>query len=87
MYHITEIVLIIICILGSIAGIKGHLKYKKYKQDIDGTNKIIDYFKANGKDGIKPLDIPKELLNTGYIYWMNKDKILIYKDGKYFLNK
>ena len=64
-----------------------HDKTKKYKRDTETVKKILDYFKTVGKEGIDPKTIPEDIVKTGYLVWMQKDKTIIFKNGKYYLNK
>lgn len=87
MYFDVEIILYVLCLIIIVLGFFGMLKQSKYKKDIETVNSIIGYFKKEGKNGVKPKDLPKKILKTGYITWMLKDKTIEYRDGKYYLNK
>mgnify|MGYP003306614565 CR=1 FL=1 len=87
MYSIVKTILYVLCLVIIVLGIIGMLKQNKYKKDTEAVNNIISYFKKAGKGGINPKDIPKEILKTGYITWMLKDRTIEYKDGKYYLSK
>lgn len=88
MYLIIKI-LIIICCLGGILYL---VKMKqKYKNDSSKTKEeIIDYFKkqyANSMEkGIKTKNLPKDIAKNPFLLMMIKDKTLIFKKGKYYLN-
>lgn len=85
---IIKILIIAIC-LGGILYLR--LINQKYKND--HTNKkeeIIDYFQkqhANKMEtGIKTKDLPIDIAKDPYLLMMVKEKILIFKKGKYYLN-
>ena len=86
LYNITEIILIVLCIIFILFGIKGIIQGNKYKKDTVTKEKIISYFKEKGKDGINPHDIPRDIMKTGFITYMLEDQILKYEDGKFYLN-
>ena len=80
-----ESILLVLCLIICFFGVIGIFKEQKYKKDTETVQKIVDYFKREGKDGVEPKRLPQEILKTGYITWMLKDKTIEYKDGKYFL--
>lgn len=86
LYNITEVILIVLCSIFILFGIKGIIQGNKYKKDTVTKEKIISYFKEKGKDGINPHDIPRDIMKTGFITYMLKDQILKYEDGKFYLN-
>ena len=64
---------------------------EKYKNDNSTTKEeIINYFKeqqANSvESGIKTKDLPIEIAKNPYLLMMVKDKTLVFKKGKYYLN-
>ena len=79
--------LYILCLIFIAFGIVGLLKHEKYKNDTDTVDMIKDWFKQNAKEGIEPQKLPKDIVKTGYLTWMQKDKIIVFKDGKYYLEK
>ncbi len=87
MYQFTEIFLIAFCLIIIIFGIKGVFIQNKYKKDSETVNRIIEFFEKEGKEGVEPNSIPKDIIKTGYINFMLKDKTLIFKNKKYYLNK
>lgn len=86
LYNITEVILIVLCSIFILFGIKGIIQSNKYKKDTVTKEKIISYFKEKGKDGINPHDIPRDIMETGFITYMLEDQILKYEDGKFYLN-
>lgn len=86
MYEITEKFLLIFCIVMVVFGIKGAIEKNKYTKDTEAVNKIKDYFKKEGKNGIDPKMLPNDIIKTKYIKWMLQDKTLVFKDDKYYLN-
>lgn len=87
MYYKAKMILFVLCILIIILGIIGMKKEAKYKKDTETVKKILDYFKTAGKEGVDPKIIPEDIVKTGYLVWMQKDKTIIFKNGKYYLNK
>ena len=98
MYYRTEFILIIGCIFVGVFGLMGILSEEKkkkvqenYQNDTEGKKKIIKYFKdhkaVDEEHGIPMENIPKEMLDSGYISKMFQDDYLDYEDGKYFLTK
>ena len=89
MYVILKIVIPIICIVGIIYIICMKEKYKNDTENISKEN-IIKYFKDNSitsiENGIKVKDLPKEIAKSPSLLMMVKDKTLIFKKGKYYLN-
>ena len=65
-------------------------KYKNDKTSLSKKN-IIKYFIDNNitslEKGIKPKDLPKEILKNPYLLMMVQDKTLTFQKGKYYLNK
>ena len=90
MLKILKILVLIICIVGIIYLILLNSKYKKDKTSISKEN-IIKYFQDNNitslENGIKVKDLPKEIARSNYLLMMVQDKTLIFKKGKYYLNK
>lgn len=86
MYSSIRTILYVLCLVIIVLGIIGMVKQEKYKKDAETVKKIIKYFKKEGKNGVDPKKVPREILKTGYITWMLKDKTIVYKDGKYYLN-
>ena len=86
MYHFTEIFLIVFCLIIISFGIKGLIKENEYKKDIETVKKIIDYFGKEGVYGIEPNKLPKDIIKTGYIPLMLKDKTIVFKNKKFYLN-
>ena len=77
MYYKFEFIICILCLISIAFGIKGLSMEKKNKNDKEKVKEIIDFFKKSGKDGINSKDIPKDIIKTGYLIWMLKDKTLI----------
>ena len=90
MYETLKILIPIICIGGIIYIV---LMKNKYKNDTEDSSKenIIKYFQDNNitslENGIKTKDLPKEIVKNPYLLMMVQDKTLIFKKGKYYLNK
>ena len=88
MYLLIKILIIIFCLGGILYLVTMN---KKYKND-DSTTKeeIIQYFKDQQADsvesGIKTKDLPITIAKNPYLLMMVKDKTLIFKKGKYYLN-
>ena len=76
MYSTIKSILYVLCLVIIVLGIIGMKKQEKYKKDTETVQKIIDYFKNAGNDGVDPKKIPSDILKTGYITWMLKDKTL-----------
>lgn len=87
MYLFVRIVVIMICLSGIFYVVKVN---KKYQGDSSGREEIIKYFKDQSavslERGIKIKDLPIEIAKSNYLLLMVKDKILIFKNGKYYLN-
>ena len=90
MLKILKILIPIICIIGIIYIIIMKKKYKNDKTSLS-KEKIIKYFQDNNitslEKGIKPKDLPKEIIKNPYLLMMVQDKTLIFQKGKYYLNK
>ncbi len=90
MLKILKIIIPIICVIGIIYII---IMKSKYKNDTTSLSKenIIKYFQDNNitslEKGIKPKDLPKEILKNPYLLMMIQDKTLTFQKGKYYLNK
>ncbi len=88
MYLFIKILVTIICIGGAIYII---IMNNKYKNDNSSSkDDIINYFKEQNAisldSGIKIKDLPTFIAKSPYILLMVKDKTLIFKKGKYYLN-
>lgn len=87
MYLFVRIVVILICLSGIFYVVKVN---KKYQGDSSGREEIVKYFKDQGAvaldRGIKIKDLPMEIAKSNYLLLMVKDKTLIFKNGKYYLN-
>lgn len=87
MYTIIKTVVILICVIGIIYMIRTN---KKYHDDTSGREEIIKYFKDKGaisvEVGIRIKELPIEIAKSNYLLLMVKDKTLIFKSGKYYLN-
>lgn len=87
MYLIIKVVVIVLCLSGIFYVVKVN---KKYQGDSSGREEIIKYFRE--KDAvsvetvIKIKDLPIEIAKSNYLLLMVKDKTLIFKSGKYYLN-
>ena len=90
MFEILKIVISIICVVGIIYIILIKNKYQNDKTSLSKEN-IIKYFQDNNitslERGIKTKDLPKEIAKNPYLLMMVQDKTLIFKKGKYYLNK
>ena len=90
MFEILKIIIPIICVVGIIYIILIKNKYQNDKTSLSKEN-IIKYFQDNNitslKRGIKTKDLPKEIAKNPYLLMMVQDKTLIFKKGKYYLNK
>lgn len=86
---ILKIVIILVCILGTIYMFTMN---KKYQNDTSSSKEdIINYFKAHNitslETGIKVKDLPLEISKNPYLLMMVKDKTLKFQKGKYYLNQ
>ena len=83
-------IILIFCVIGVIYVVTMKNKYNNDKTSLS-KEKIIQYFIDNDitslEKGIKPKDLPKEILNDPYLLMMVQDKTLSFKKGKYYLNK
>ena len=90
MFQILKIIIPIICVVGIIYIILIKNKYQNDKASLLKEN-IIKYFQDNNitslERGIKTKDLPKEIAKNPYLLMMVQDKTLIFKKGKYYLNK
>ena len=90
MFKFLKFLIIIICVIGIIYIITLKKKYKNDKTSLSKEN-IIKYFQDNNitslEKGIKTKDLPKEITKNPYLLMMVQDKTLIFKKGKYYLNK
>ena len=90
MFEILKIIIPIICVVGIIYIILIKNKYQNDKTSLSKEN-IIKYFQDNNitslENGIKTKDLPKEIAKNPYLLMMVQDKTLIFKKGKYYLNK
>ena len=90
MFEILKIIIHIICIAGIIYIVIVKNRYKNDKSSLSKEN-IIKYFQDNDitslEKGIKPKDLPKEIVNNSYLLMMVQDKTLTFQKGKYYLNK
>ncbi len=90
MFQILKIIIPIICVVGIIYIILIKNKYQNDKASLLKEN-IIKYFQDNNitslETGIKTKDLPKEIAKNPYLLMMVQDKTLIFKKGKYYLNK
>ena len=90
MFEILKIIIPIICVVGIIYIILIKNKYQNDKTSLLKEN-IIKYFQDNNitslERGIKTKDLPKEIAKNPYLLMMVQDKTLIFKKGKYYLNK
>lgn len=87
MYTLIKVIVILLCLSGVFYIVKIN---KKYQGDSSGREEIIKYFKDKGavsvENGIKIKDLPIEIARSNYLLLMVKDKTLIFKSGKYYLN-
>ena len=90
MFEILKIIIPIICVVGIIYIILIKNKYQNDKTSLLKEN-IIKYFQDNNitilERWIKTKDLPKEIAKNPYLLMMVQDKTLIFKKGKYYLNK
>ena len=90
MFEILKIIIPIICVAGIIYIVVVKNRYKNDKSSLSKEN-IIKYFQDNDitslEKGIKPKDLPKEIVNNPYLLMMVQDKTLTFQKGKYYLNK
>ena len=90
MFQILKIIIPIICVVWIIYIILIKNKYQNDKASLLKEN-IIKYFQDNNitslERGIKTKDLPKEIAKNPYLLMMVQDKTLIFKKGKYYLNK
>ena len=90
MFEIVEIFVLVICVVGIIYIILMKNKYRNDKSSLTKEN-IIKYFQDNEitsmEKGIKPKDLPKEIVKNPYLLMMVQDKTLTFQKGKYYLNK
>jgi len=89
MYLFIKVLVIVLCISGVLYMIKMNTKYKN---DTSTTKEdIINYFKEQNAtsidNGIKTKDLRVDIAKNPYLLLMVKDKTLIFKSGKYFLNE
>ncbi len=89
MYWIVRVLIIVCCLGGSLYLLKMNKKYQN--DNSESKEEIIDYFKKHHADsvenGIKIKDLPKNIAKNPYLLMMVKDKTLIFKNGKYYLNE
>lgn len=88
MYLFIEILVVALCI-GGVIYING--MNNKYKSDNTGSiEEIVNYFKEKQatslESGIKIKDLPESISKNSFLLLMVKDKTLIFKKGKYYLN-
>ncbi len=90
MYDAIKFILPVICLIGIIYIIWLKNKYKHNGSTMSKEN-IIKYFQDNNitslENGIKIKNLPKEIAKSNYLLMMVQDKTLIFKKGKYYLNK
>lgn len=89
MYLFIEILLIVLCLGGILYFVR---MGNKYKNDVSGSkDTIVNYFKEkkafNEETGIKVKDLPINIAKNPFLIMMVKDKTLMFKKGKYYLNK
>ena len=88
MYLIIKIFMVVFCLGGILYIIRLN---KRYKNDNSETkDDIINYFRQQQaidiESGIKIKDLPRNIANNPYLLIMGKDKTLIFKNKKYYLN-
>lgn len=88
MYLLIKISFILIALFGIIYLL--HIK-NKYNKDDKSKEEIIEYFKDNKafsvENGISVKELPNFISKNPYLLMMIKDKTLVFKKGKYYLNK
>lgn len=88
MYLLIKISFILIALFGIIYLL--HIK-NKYNKDDKSKEEIIEYFKDNKafsvENGISVKELPNFISKKPYLLMMVKDKTLVFKKGKYYLNK
>lgn len=84
----VKILVLFFCILGIIITLKNK---NNYKADGKKKEEIIKYFEDKKaftiETGIYIKDLPLEISKSNFLLFMVKDKILLFKKGKYYLNK
>lgn len=88
MYLMLKVLIIVFCLGGILYLIRINTKYKN---DHSSTKEdIVNYFTKleaiNIEKGIKIKDLPNNIAKNPYLLMMVKDKTLIFKKGKYYLN-
>ena len=88
MYTVIKIIIVLFALVGVLYLYKLNKNYQN-----DGTStkeEITKYFKEKGainiETGIKPKDLPSNIIKNKYLMFMVKDKILSFEKGKYYLN-
>lgn len=89
MYTFIKILLVAICLSGILYMIKMN---NKYRNDTSSTKEdIINYFKEKNatslENGISIKELPRDISKNPYLLMMVKDETLVFKKGKYYLNK
>ncbi len=88
MFEVLKILVLIICVVGIIYIVLVKNKYKNDKTSLSKEN-IIKYFQDNNitslEKGVKPKDLPKEIVKNPYLLMMVQDKTLTFQKGKYYL--
>ncbi len=88
MYVFIKVFVISVCVCGAAYIICMNTKYKN--DNSSSKEDIINYFKeqqaTSVEKGIKTKDLPIFIAKSSYLLMMVKDKTLIFKKGKYYLN-
>ncbi len=88
MYWVIRILILVVCLSGILYFVRMNTKYQN---DSSSTKEdIINYFKeqraTSDKSGIKTKDLPIEIAKNPFLLMMVKDKTLMFKKSKYYLN-
>ncbi len=88
MYWVIRILILVICLSGILYFVRMNTKYQN---DSSSTKEdIINYFKeqraTSEESGIKTKGLPIEIAKNPFLLMMVKDKTLMFKKGKYYLN-
>ncbi len=88
MYLLIKVFIIVFCVGGVSYLIFMNTKYKK--DTLTSKEDILNYFKEHHatsiENGIKIKDLPTHIAKNPYLLMMVKDKTLVFKKGKYYLN-
>ncbi len=89
MYLVIKILIIVLCFGGILYLVRMNTKYKN--DTSSSKDDIINYFEQQQaisvESGIKTKDLPISIAKNPYLLMMVKDQTLLFKKGKYYLNK